>query len=505
MQSRQTFYRRAVHVLSGFLVYSNVAMICLGVVAMATSLPFWLDVIVEDVTIGTTALNLGFIVIKAMNLNWMRNPLAKRIHTFFSWYLTTACFSIAANMLVTLVNVFVQRRDNPLHFLVPALSLGLFTITHLLAIAGGYLSYVSTRASLVCEEEAHVPVWRFECVIADDPIPKSAINPKVILKITGIGFLLLLLATAIYGPFIFLAAGASVEYWVAGNLSIFNVFLIVLAIFLLARQVPRTKRKLHRGILIAIIAVSGSIAALNAYPLLSSQSTIDSLDQQFHDSFGVDCVANIAADVSARFRDMPVALKDIMLSLPIPLVDERHDVAYMEDKGQTLRFDWYGPLGISATTRRLPLVIAIHGGTWRYLDKGAWNVIPTSRYIADQGYIVVDVQYGLHNDSAGAFTMKDMVVEIATLTRFLETNAGDYHVDLNRTFFLGRSVGAQLALVAGLAYESPYFSGNYSPLLDCRGIIAFYPPADLSSVMAESDPEQLFGVPVADFWHFNPV
>ncbi len=509
MVAYRVLYKQAVHILSGVLVLSNLIMAWLGVAAMVVRLDPWLDILVEDVIVGTMVLNLAFIVIKWVNLNWRRNALARRINSYFSRYLIAACGSIVMSLLTTAVTVLIVDTTNPLHFLVRSLAVALFIMTRLLAIAGGYLSFGSTRmgTETVCADDDSGPAWRFDFPITDDPTPTPMRKPNLlyILKATGIGIVLLLLAIAVYGPFVFLSAGQTIEYWVAGNLSIFGAFLIVPLIFLLARQVPRTRRGLHRWILVVIVIASSSIAAFNTIPFLSSTTSASSIDQQFRSTFGPSWESSIPPSASTHLRDRPVALKDIILTIPIPAVDEQFDIPYMQDKGQTLRFDWYGPAGISATSVRLPVIIALHPGSWRYFDKGAMNVVPTSRYIADQGYIVVDVQYGLHNDSASGFTLKDMIREIGNLTRFLETHADVYHVDLTRTLFMGRSAGAHLALVAGLAYGSPYFTGNYSPILDCRGIIAFYPPADLRALMGTTIAEIFFGVPMADYWHFNPV
>lgn len=483
-------------------------MIGLGVAAMLVTLDPWLDVLVENVIIGATSINFGFIVIKWLNLNWQWNKLAKHIHSCFSLYLALACATIILNLLNTGITVFIVDTNHPLHFIMQFFAVAAFVMTHLSAMTGGYHGFISTRSKMEasCGGDEAGATWRFDCPISDDNILVGKSKPDIrhFFKATGIGAMLLLLAIAIYGPFIFLTAGTTFEYYIAGNLSIFGTSLILPVIFLLARQVPRTKMKLHRGILIVIIVTSSTVATINAVPFLTSSSAVTSLEMQFNASFGTSWRNTIPASTSNHFRHRPVALKDIILTIPIPAVDEQFDIPYMQDKGRTLRFDWYAPRGASMTSNKLPTIIALHPGSWRYLDKGAWNVVPTSRYIADQGFIVIDAQYGLHDDSAGAFTMRDMIMEIGTLTRFLEANADTYHVDLSRTYFLGRSAGGQLALVAGMAYQSPYFAGNFSTVLECRGIIAFYPPSDLKHLNNTAG-MKLFGVPMEQMWHFNPV
>ncbi|NMC08529.1 MAG: hypothetical protein GYA24_25190, partial [Candidatus Lokiarchaeota archaeon] len=52
----RALYKRAVHVVSGVLIWSNACMIGLGVAAMLVTLDPWLDVLVENVIIGATSI-----------------------------------------------------------------------------------------------------------------------------------------------------------------------------------------------------------------------------------------------------------------------------------------------------------------------------------------------------------------------------------------------------------------------------------------------------------------
>jgi acetyl esterase/lipase len=501
----QVFYKQLLHRLSQILVVCNVIMVCAGIVAMLSFLDPWLDILLEDIIIGTSALNMAFLVILQTSLNWKKNPVAARIHRHFSGYLAAACATIIANVLVTATDVLVQSLASPLHGLARALAIAMFVLTHLLAIAGGYRSVTTSRMGERSDGGSGIPAWRFDGPITDDPDQEQMPAMKVALKASGIGSMILLLALAVYGPFVFLGAGDSIQYWAAGNLSIFAVFLILPVIFLLARQVPRTRRTVHKLLLATVIIASSTIAVVNTVPLIASTTATSSIEEQFNSAFGAGWAAAIPGSVSSHFRSRPVAIKDIVLAMPILATDELVDIPYMQDKGQWLKFDWYGPAGISATNTLLPLIIALHPSSWRMLDKGASNVIPTSRYLASQGYVVVDVQYGLCNDSAGSFSLKDMVLEIATLTRFLDTNAIRYHVNLSCTFFLGRSAGAHLALVAGLGYGLAYFAGNFSASMVCRGVVAYYPATDLGSAMDTNASLYFFGVPMVEYGFFNPV
>ena len=110
-----------------------------------------------------------------------------------------------------------------------------------------------------------------------------------------------------------------------------------------------------------------------------------------------------------------------------------------------------------------PTVISIYGGAWRFGERTeaeSWN-----RRLAARGYTVVAIDYR-HVPQARWPAQRDDVFDAIAAVAAAPARLG---VDPRRIVLLGRSAGAQLALLA--AYRQ-------TPLR-IRGAIAFYAPTDL--------------------------
>ena len=79
-----------------------------------------------------------------------------------------------------------------------------------------------------------------------------------------------------------------------------------------------------------------------------------------------------------------------------------------------------------------------------------------NKYFASQGYIVFDIQYGLHRPDRkedaltpinvlGDFNIDDMVRQIGEFTKYLEFNADKYNANLDSVFISGGSAGGHLS------------------------------------------------------------
>ncbi len=111
-----------------------------------------------------------------------------------------------------------------------------------------------------------------------------------------------------------------------------------------------------------------------------------------------------------------------------------------------------------------PLVLVIHGGSWRNGDET--DLSPLDFRLAGQGYVVASLNYRLspqwHHPAA--------VEDCQRVARHLLENAGEQGIDARMGMaVLGRSAGAHLGLL--LAYTRPD--------LPIRGAIGFYGPYDL--------------------------
>ncbi len=148
------------------------------------------------------------------------------------------------------------------------------------------------------------------------------------------------------------------------------------------------------------------------------------------------------------------------------------DVTYAEVDGATLRLDVYqsGARGAAA-----PAVIVVHGGSWASGTKGEFADF--SRTLAGAGFVVLDMDYRLANDTQ---RFPAQVADVKCAVGWLKHNARGYGVDPDRIALLGRSAGSQLALLAAYTAQDPALP----PSCDAgdttvKAVISYYGPTDL--------------------------
>jgi acetyl esterase/lipase len=92
---------------------------------------------------------------------------------------------------------------------------------------------------------------------------------------------------------------------------------------------------------------------------------------------------------------------------------------------------------------RAPIVLFLHGGSWRQGDKRAVLAKPLA--LVPAGYVVASANYRFrpHVDIA------TMAADVATAVAFLRANAASHGGDPDRIFLMGHSAGAHLVAVVG--------------------------------------------------------
>jgi acetyl esterase/lipase len=110
------------------------------------------------------------------------------------------------------------------------------------------------------------------------------------------------------------------------------------------------------------------------------------------------------------------------------------DMAYGDKEPHYLRF-W------KAKSFKAPVVVFVHGGSWRsgtYLESvGSAKV----GYLFDQGYAFSTVNYSL----IPSVCVEEQVQEGANAVGYLVKNAGQLHIDPKRVILMGHSSGAHVA------------------------------------------------------------
>ncbi|MDP9048315.1 MAG: alpha/beta hydrolase [Bacteroidota bacterium] len=136
-----------------------------------------------------------------------------------------------------------------------------------------------------------------------------------------------------------------------------------------------------------------------------------------------------------------------------------HTLAYATYPGISLNLDYY-PSQIAGAK---PCIVVVHGGSW---SSGDSKQLPElNSYLAARGYNVAAINYRM----APKYQNPAPVEDIKAAMSYLRKHATELHIDTNNFVLLGRSAGAQIALLT--AYTLPEHT--------FKGVIDFYGPADM--------------------------
>lgn len=116
------------------------------------------------------------------------------------------------------------------------------------------------------------------------------------------------------------------------------------------------------------------------------------------------------------------------------------NLEYARVKGGSLRLDIYIP---KIRKGRLPLVVWIHGGGWKYGNKS--SAASAAALLLPKGYAVAGINYRLSQDSIFPAQLNDCKAAI----RWLRANANKFNIDPWRIGVWGSSAGGHLSSLLG--------------------------------------------------------
>ncbi len=141
--------------------------------------------------------------------------------------------------------------------------------------------------------------------------------------------------------------------------------------------------------------------------------------------------------------------------------------------------DVYYPAYLDETSKKQPMIILIHGGSWKTGSKDWLDIVFMSRFLASSGFVVFAINYRLLPDA----NFTQIVNDVRDAIVFSKKVANQYHADNTSVFLWGRSAGAHLSLIAAYTADHPWFRehcGNYTvEQLRVNGVISFYAPTKL--------------------------
>ncbi len=135
----------------------------------------------------------------------------------------------------------------------------------------------------------------------------------------------------------------------------------------------------------------------------------------------------------------------------------------------------------------LPIVVNIHGGGWRIGDKRQINQVFRSKFIANRGYVVANVNYRLLPD----FPIQTQVEDVMGAVIRIKEHAARFGADPSRVGVTGGSAGGHLTAMVAWASNDPVFSptahaeSKYDS--DVLAAVPFYGGFDIGKMLKSGD------------------
>ncbi|QEM13127.1 alpha/beta hydrolase [Mucilaginibacter rubeus] len=226
----------------------------------------------------------------------------------------------------------------------------------------------------------------------------------------------------------------------------FSWFFILLTLIALGSGYYTNKYQLA-GTILGLIALPFFIS-----PIVRAYTVAGSLKQDFTKAFGAGSTI-INGDNNQKsfsFWKMFSGNKTVNYK-------QLNYVSYAD--GTTLSMDFYP----SQIVGNRACVIVVHGGAW---NKGDNKQLPElNSHLALMGYNVAVINYRLAPRYQNPAPVEDVNAALA----FLKKRAADLHIDAGSFVLLGRSAGAQIALLTA-------YAGHDKSI---KGVIDYYGPADM--------------------------
>ncbi|KZM73084.1 alpha/beta hydrolase [Nocardia terpenica] len=156
-------------------------------------------------------------------------------------------------------------------------------------------------------------------------------------------------------------------------------------------------------------------------------------------------------------------------------------VVYATLDGRPMHADLYLP---AAAANPAPLVVSIHGGAFIAGSRGS---TPYTRWLAEQGYAVLDVDYRLSSTDDLRWNTQD--ADVGCALTWAMAHAQQYRWDPHRVVTFGGSAGGSLAV--NVAYKIANGTlkpscGTAGELPRIRAVIGMYPAVELAGSQSDT-------------------
>ncbi len=225
------------------------------------------------------------------------------------------------------------------------------------------------------------------------------------------------------------------------------------AVTLLAVRAGRSRMR-SITVLAAVTAV-----ALASVPFVRFAATARRFDAAMRAALGRDYLAGVAATTREGMRRHPLDPFELFTGLRGEPSRVVRGVRFAVNDGASLAMDIYRP----APRGNYPAVVQIYGGAWQ---RGAPADNPAfASYLAAHGYVVFAIDYR----HAPRWHWPAQLADVRAALRWIAEHGKEYDADTSRLAVVGRSSGAQLAMVAAYAPGGP----------PVRAVVDYYGPVNL--------------------------
>jgi acetyl esterase/lipase len=178
--------------------------------------------------------------------------------------------------------------------------------------------------------------------------------------------------------------------------------------------------------------------------------------------------------------------------------EKRVEIAYKHTDRGPLHLDAYCPRDVA----RPPLVVMLHGGSWRRGGRFEMGLSRWAGYLAEAGLGVVSIDYRL----APQTTYPDSFQDCVDALDWCVDQADALGFDAERVGLWGDSAGGHLALLLATSQTRADIAG---PRARCggerlRAVVAWYPPTDLVRLHRVETRHALVGGTVRAFVGVDP-
>jgi acetyl esterase/lipase len=160
-----------------------------------------------------------------------------------------------------------------------------------------------------------------------------------------------------------------------------------------------------------------------------------------------------------EMRRPPIVLWELLFGIRTGAARIVRGIPFAAPDGATLTLDVYRPIGPG----RFPTVVQIYGGSWQRGEPGDNSTAAT--FLAAHGFVVFAIDYR----HAPAARWPAQIEDVRTALAWIRVHAAEYDADPARLALLGRSAGAQLALVAAYEPSAPPIAA----------VVSLFGPVDL--------------------------